>query len=107
MPQTGLSSYRGDIIAHWRTAATFVCNIQDPGAVQRVLVGCVTTFAVVCGAVGAGFPSAVALVLGLANLVADGFSMAISNYESIKAAREFNDDIRRTEQHHIDTVPDR
>jgi VIT1/CCC1 family predicted Fe2+/Mn2+ transporter len=88
-------------------------RLKEPDKAQYIsdavlggIDGCVTTFAVVCGAVGAGFPSAVALVLGLANLVADGFSMAISNYESIKAAREFSDKVRRTEQHHIDTVPD-
>ena len=67
--------------------------------------GCVTTFAVVSGAVGAGFPSSVALVLGLANLIADGFSMAISNYESIKAQQEFAESVRLTEQEHIDKVP--
>src|SRR3712207_5732700 len=42
--------------------------------------GCVTTFAVVSGAVGAGFSSVVIIVLGVANLLADGFSMAVSNY---------------------------
>jgi vacuolar iron transporter family protein len=42
--------------------------------------GCVTTFAVVAGAVGAGFSSVVIIVLGIANLLADGFSIAASNY---------------------------
>ena len=41
--------------------------------------GCVTTFAVVAGAAGAGFPSLVIVVLGVANLLADGLSMAVSN----------------------------
>lgn len=67
--------------------------------------GCVTTFAVVSGAVGAGFSSTVALVLRFANLIADGFSMAISNYESIKAQQEFTESIRLTEQEHIEKVP--
>ena len=74
-------------------------------AVLGGIDGCVTTFAVVSGTVGAGFSSTVALVLGLANLLADGFSMAISNYESIKAQQEFAESIRRTEQEHIDKVP--
>ena len=78
-------------------------NISD--AVLGGIDGCVTTFAVVSGVVGAGFPSSVALVLGFANLFADGFSMAISNYESIKARQEFTESIRRTEQEHIDQVP--
>ncbi len=75
-------------------------------AVLGGIDGCVTTFAVVSGTVGAGFSPSVALVLGLANLVADGFSMAISNYESIKAKHEYIKSIEIIEQEHIDTVPD-
>ncbi|CAG0950657.1 hypothetical protein MTYP_00172 [Methylophilaceae bacterium] len=67
--------------------------------------GCITTFAVVSGSVGAGLPASIALVLGFANLFADGFSMAISNYEAIKARREFAEEIRRTEEQHIDQIP--
>lgn len=79
-------------------------NISD--AVLGGIDGCVTTFAVVSGAVGAGFSASVALVLGFANLLADGFSMAVSNYESIKAQREFTEDIRKTEEMHIDEIPE-
>lgn len=74
-------------------------------AVLGGIDGCVTTFAVVSGVVGADFSSSVALVLGFANLFADGFSMAISNYESICAQKEFADIIRRTEEEHIDRIP--
>lgn len=42
--------------------------------------GTVTTFAVVAGSVGADLGGGVVLILGVANLVADGFSMAVSNY---------------------------
>ena len=42
--------------------------------------GTVTTFAVVAGSAGAGFSPSVAIVLGLANLLADGFSMGVSSY---------------------------
>ena len=68
--------------------------------------GCVTTFAVVSGAIGANFPATVALVLGLANLFADAFSMAISNYESMKAEQDYRSSIWDEEQHHIDQVPE-
>jgi len=78
-------------------------NISD--AVLGGIDGCITTFAVVSGAVGAGFPASVALILGFANLLADGFSMAVSNYEAIKAQREFLEEARRTEEEHIDLVP--
>ena len=67
--------------------------------------GCVTTFAIVAGAVGAGFSASVALVMGFANLIADGFSMAVSNYEAIKVQRELREELRRMEEEHIDKVP--
>jgi VIT1/CCC1 family predicted Fe2+/Mn2+ transporter len=74
-------------------------------AVLGGIDGCVTTFAVVSGAVGAGFSATVALVLGFANLFADGFSMAVSSYESITAQQDFVEDIRRIEEEHIDNIP--
>ena len=79
-------------------------NISD--AVLGGIDGCVTTFAVVSGAFGAGFSPAVALILGLANLFADGFSMAVSNYEASKAQRDFTDEVRRSEGEHIDRIPE-
>ena len=75
-------------------------------AVLGGIDGCVTTFALVCGVVGAGFAPVVALVLGFANLLADGFSMAASNFESTKAAREHAESLRRIEREHIDRVPE-
>ncbi len=75
-------------------------------AVLGAIDGCVTTFAVVSGAVGAGFPGRVALILGLANLVADGFSMAVSNYQSIRAQQEFVEQARQTEERHIEQIPE-
>lgn len=50
--------------------------------------GSVTTFAVVAGAVGADLGSSVILILGFANLIADGFSMAVGAYLSSKANHE-------------------
>lgn len=75
-------------------------------AVLGGIDGCVTTFAVVSGSVGAGFPSSVAVILGFANLFADGFSMAISNFESNKAEQEFIETIREMEERHIDEIPE-
>ncbi|GHE20194.1 VIT1/CCC1 transporter family protein [Halomonas urumqiensis] len=77
-----------------------------PDAILGGIDGCVTTFAVVSGAFGAGFSSTVALVLGVANLLADGFSMAISNFEAIQAEREYIEDVSRSERRHIDLVPE-
>jgi vacuolar iron transporter family protein len=46
--------------------------------------GSVTTFAVVAGATGANLNPGVIIILGFANLIADGFSMSVGNYLSEK-----------------------
>ena len=75
-------------------------------AVLGSVDGTVTTFAVVAGAVGAGFSALVIVVLGVANLLADGLSMAVSNYLGTKVEREELDKAREAEEHHIDHIPD-
>lgn len=50
--------------------------------------GAVTTFAVVAGATGARFDLKIILVLGFANLIADGFSMGVGSYLSTKSELE-------------------
>jgi VIT1/CCC1 family predicted Fe2+/Mn2+ transporter len=47
--------------------------------------GAITTFAVVAGVAGGGLSSVAVLVVGTANLLADGLSMAVGNYLSIRA----------------------
>ncbi|OBS10744.1 VIT1/CCC1 transporter family protein [Acidihalobacter prosperus] len=74
-------------------------------AVLGAIDGCVTTFAVVAGAVGAQFPAQVAIVLGLANLLADGFSMAVSNYQAARSQQEQIEQARRNESRHIREIP--
>lgn len=50
--------------------------------------GAITTFAVVAGAEGANLDLSVVIILGLANLIADGFSMSVGNFFSTKAERD-------------------
>ena len=50
--------------------------------------GAVTTFAVVAGATGARVDLKIILVLGFANLIADGFSMGVGSYLSSKSSIE-------------------
>ncbi|HKL20531.1 MAG TPA: VIT1/CCC1 transporter family protein [Tichowtungia sp.] len=76
-----------------------------PDAVLGGIDGGVTTFAVVAGAVGGRFSGMVIVVLGFANLLADGFSMAASNYLGTKSEREEVEKARREEEHHIRTIP--
>ena len=51
-----------------------------PDLVYGANDGIITTFAVVSGVVGAALSETVILILGFANLLADGFSMGASNY---------------------------
>jgi vacuolar iron transporter family protein len=73
--------------------------------VYGAIDGLVTTFAVVTGVIGAGLPSSVIIILGFANLLADGFSMAVSNYLGTKAERQLLARARGIEERHVDTVP--
>ena len=50
--------------------------------------GAITTFAVVAGASGANLSLSVVIILGIANLIADGFSMSVGNYFSTKAEQD-------------------
>ena len=68
--------------------------------------GSVTTFAVVSGVVGAQLSPTIILIMGFANLLADGFSMAASNFLGTKAE---HDDIKRLEaieHRHIELEPE-
>lgn len=68
--------------------------------------GTVTTFAIVAGVVGAHMPTTVLLILGFANLLADGFAMAASNYSGTKSERDDYERVLGIEQRHIALVPD-
>jgi len=68
--------------------------------------GTVTTFAIMAGVVGADLSAGVVIVLGIANLLADGFSMAAANYSSTKTEIEEYEQIRRMEERHVDLAPE-
>lgn len=68
--------------------------------------GTVTTFAVVAGVAGAGLSSVVIVILGMANLLADGFSMAAGNYLGARADEQLRGKLRRVEEEHIAKYPE-
>jgi len=68
--------------------------------------GAVTTFAIVSGVVGASLSPTVVLILGMANLFADGFSMAASSYSGTKSERDNYERLYAQEQRHIVHVPE-
>jgi vacuolar iron transporter family protein len=56
--------------------------------------------------VGANLPQRVALILGLANLCTDGFSMAVSNYQKAASELQRSAQAREIEACHIEEVPE-
>ena len=74
-------------------------------AVLGAIDGAVTTFALVSGVVGAELSSNIVLILGCANLVADGFSMAVSNFLGTRTEHENVAKHRAEEQRQIDLIP--
>lgn len=68
--------------------------------------GSVTTFAVVAGAAGAGLSSQIVLILGFANLLADGFSMSVGAYLSAKAKNDQYIKIKSAEKKRFENEPE-
>lgn len=68
--------------------------------------GAITTFAVVAGVAGANLDETIVIILGGANLIADGFSMAVSNFLGSRAERQRRERTRREEERHIRLVPE-
>lgn len=74
--------------------------------VYGALDGIVTTFAVVAGSAGAGLGVGVIIVLGFANLIADGLSMAVGNYLSMKSEKDYYKKERKREEWEVDNYPE-
>lgn len=68
--------------------------------------GIVTTFAVVAGTMGADLPRYVVIILGLANLFADGASMATGAYLSLRAELDQYKRLRKEEEKEIQDDPE-
>ncbi len=68
--------------------------------------GCITTFAVVAGAEGAGLSNTIVIIMGFANLIADGFAMSIGSYLSAKSESEVYDKHRKTEYWEVENIPE-
>ena len=68
--------------------------------------GAVTTFAVVAGGFGADLNTGVIIILGFANLLADGFSMSVGAYLSAKSDKENYKKHESIEYWEVENLPD-
>jgi VIT1/CCC1 family predicted Fe2+/Mn2+ transporter len=68
--------------------------------------GSITTFAVVAGAVGAGLDNSIIIILGFANLFADGFSMSIGAYMAAKSEKQNISKQKAIEYWEVENLPD-
>lgn len=98
---------------HGHTEAEITARLTAPkgrghlrDAIYGGIDGAVTTFAIVAGVAGAGLSPFVIVALGLANVLADGFSMAAGNYSGTKAELDDANRLRAIEERHIATNPE-
>ena len=75
-------------------------------AVYGGLDGIITTFAVVSGVAGAKLAAGIVLILGFANLLADGISMAVGDFLSTRAEQEYYRKERQREEWEVEHYPD-
>ena len=68
--------------------------------------GVVTTFAIIAAVIGADLSPLIVIILGLANLVGDGFSMAAGAFSSTKADVDNYIRLRKMEASHIKKHPE-
>ena len=91
-------------IARRLRAATKHSYLRD--FIYGAIDGAVTTFAVVSCVEGARLSSSIVVILGVANLIADGFSMAASSFLGTRTEHQLRERARHREELHIATVPE-
>jgi VIT1/CCC1 family predicted Fe2+/Mn2+ transporter len=75
-------------------------------SIYGAIDGAVTTFAVIAGVFGANLDVGIVLVLGVGNLLADGFSMAVSNFLGARAEQQQHRRARLEEEAHVREIPE-
>jgi VIT1/CCC1 family predicted Fe2+/Mn2+ transporter len=95
--------------AHIHGEKSFFKRFQDylGEFVYGGIDGSVTTFAVVAGAAGASLESSIVIILGFANLIADGFAMSVGSYLSTKSEKQKYEKHKAVEYWEVDNLPEK
>jgi vacuolar iron transporter family protein len=106
MPSKTSLNYKSEEELHG--TSRWLKDLQEylPEIVYGSMDGIVTTFAVVAGAAGANLRIEIVLILGIANLFADGLSMSIGSYLSKKTERDNYKRHYKIEEWEIEHLPD-
>ena len=101
------------VLEHSHEPAAIAARIAAPNShsylrdgIYGAIDGAVTTFAVVSGVAGAGLSPSIVIILGIANLIGDGFSMAAGNFLGTRAENQELEKVRAIEQKHIRECPE-
>jgi VIT1/CCC1 family predicted Fe2+/Mn2+ transporter len=100
VPSPALLAHREGQI-HGRKLGPFIQDI-----VYGANDGIITTFAVVAGSTGADLAHSTIVILGLANLIADGISMGMGNFLSLRSERDQYHQVYLEEKEEIGKEPD-
>lgn len=92
---------------HRRNSLGFFDKAYITEFVYGGIDGAITTFAVVAGATGANADLYWIIIFGFANLIADGFSMSVGNFFSVKTERENFEKHKSTEYWEVDNLRER
>lgn len=112
MPQKSLQQQIKEVrLEHKKGTATEKYHPTTGGTYIKDIVygandGIITTFAVVAGVAGASLSPQIVLILGFANLLADGLAMGLGNYLGTKSELEYIKRERATEEWEVDHIPD-
>ena len=68
--------------------------------------GIITTFAIIAGVAGADLSRSIVLILGLANVLADGISMGMSNYLGATSRLAYEEARQKDEEWEIKHIPE-
>ena len=102
----------GDSLRESHTAGAVRARLDAPNHsylkdfIYGAIDGIVTTFAVVAGVAGAGLEDRVVIILGAANLIADGFSMSVSNLLGSRAEAQQRERALGDEERQIAQYPE-